>query len=52
MEEDAYESLVFELSQKIEIEKRIVTDFLSFFGEIGGLKEVIATFIAILIGSL
>ena len=44
--------MLFFISQKIEIEKRVVTDFISLFGDVGGIKEVIASLIAISIGSV
>ena len=42
----------FDLSLAIRIEKRVVTDILSLFGEIGGLYGLLAAFVLIFIGNV
>ena len=41
-----------DLSLAIKIEKRVVTDILSLFGEIGGLHDFMAAFIFLFIGNI
>jgi len=45
-------SYLFELSQEIKIEKRIVTSLPSLFGEVGGLGDIINLLIALIIGRI
>ena len=45
-------SYQLDMSNAIKIEKRVVTDLISLFGDIGGLNDFLATFIIVLIGSV
>ena len=49
---NAYFTYLFDLSQEIKVENRVVEGFFDLFGEIGGLREVFVSVIMIFIGSV
>ena len=50
LEEDAYITFYIDMSKEIKIEARVVNSLFDLFGSIGGLKEVFASFILLVIG--
>ena len=51
-EVDAYFTYLIDLSQEIRIEKRQVTSLPSLFGEVGGLRDFMATLAVLIIGGV
>ena len=39
-EKDAYISYLFDISDEVKVEKRVVTSLIILFGDIGGLREL------------
>ena len=52
IDDDALITFLFDLSQRVKIEKRVVTSIPALFGELGGLNDFLATIVVILIGNL
>ena len=51
LEPDAYFSYLFDMGEEIKVEARVVTSLISLFGDIGGLREVFASLVVLLLGS-
>ena len=49
-EPEILQSILIDLGKEIKIQKRTVVSLVSTFGEIGGLRDVLATITAFLIG--
>ena len=47
---DTFLSFMFDLSNKIKVERRTVLSFPQVFGELGGLYEFLSTFIFFILG--
>ena len=47
---DSFREYWVDLSTEIKIEKRVVNSFPSLFGEVGGINELLATLVLLLIG--
>ncbi len=50
VESDSFKEFWFDLSVEIKIEKRVVNSLPSLFGEVGGLNDLLATFVLLFIG--
>ena len=49
-EPEILQSILIDLGKEIKIQKRTVVSLVSTFGEIGGLRDVLATITALIIG--
>ena len=47
---DSFKEFWFDLSVEIKIEKRVVKSLPSLFGEVGGLNDLLGTFVLLFIG--
>ncbi len=47
---DSFKEFWFDLSVEVKIEKRVVNSLPSLFGEVGGLNDLLATLVLLLIG--